>query len=345
MLALSGDMPRKLQGTDHIQTTAPDLVFRDVSLYSETISAPAQAPAVIHQAIAAAYAGRGVAHLMLPQDVIGGSAQGAVSSVATLRPPPERAAGEADLAELARRIDQAGGVVIMCGAGCHGAVNELRAVGPAQGAIDPFGQGQGLMPFGDPRWMGGIGMIGTRPVYHAVMHCDLLLMVGTDYPYSEFLPRKGTVVQIDERPQALGRRAPTALGVVGSVGPTLKLLLDRVAAKTDTSFLEHVTKERRSWDAMLDEQADPARSPTGSTRRRWRAPSATWRRAMRCSCWTPGSTRYGPPTGFARAARSGSSDRSTMRRSGRRLARPTASRRWTGRARSSRCAATAASTC
>src|ERR1700733_10601879 len=70
VLALSGNMPRQFQGTDYIQTTAPDLLFRDVALYTETISSPAQAPRVIHQAIAAAYAGRGVAHLTLPQDII-----------------------------------------------------------------------------------------------------------------------------------------------------------------------------------------------------------------------------------------------------------------------------------
>src|SRR6202042_1923532 len=89
VLALSGDMPRQFQGTDYIQTTAPDLLFRDVALYTETISSPVQAPAVIHQAIAAAYAGRGVAHLTLPQDVIGATAGGAVFSVATLKPRPE----------------------------------------------------------------------------------------------------------------------------------------------------------------------------------------------------------------------------------------------------------------
>src|ERR1700726_5008280 len=77
VLALSGDMPRKMQGTDFIQTTSPDLLFRDVSLYTETISAAAQAPAVIHQAIAAAYAGPGVAHLTLPQDVLSAKAGGA----------------------------------------------------------------------------------------------------------------------------------------------------------------------------------------------------------------------------------------------------------------------------
>src|ERR1700747_2345579 len=121
VLALSGDMPRKLQGTDFIQTTEPDLLFRDVSLYTQTVSSPAQAPAVIHQAIAAAYAGRGVAHLTLPQDVIAAKADGGISSVATLKPRPQLAASTADVAEIARRVDQAGTVVIMCGAGCQGA--------------------------------------------------------------------------------------------------------------------------------------------------------------------------------------------------------------------------------
>src|ERR1700682_1141891 len=119
VLALSGDMPRKMHGTDFIQTTEPDLLFRDVSLYTQTVSSPAQAPGVIHQAIAAAYAGCGVAHLTLPQDVIAANEAVGVASVATLKPRPELAASEADIAEVARRIDQADSVVIMCGDGCH----------------------------------------------------------------------------------------------------------------------------------------------------------------------------------------------------------------------------------
>src|SRR5579862_8854990 len=92
VLALSGDMVRKMRGTDFIQTTEPDLLFRDVSLYTETISSAAQAPAVIHQAIAAAYAGPGVAHLTLPQDVVSAKAAGGLTSVATLRHRQEFAA-------------------------------------------------------------------------------------------------------------------------------------------------------------------------------------------------------------------------------------------------------------
>jgi pyruvate dehydrogenase (quinone) len=261
VLALSGDMVRKLHGTDYIQTTAPDLLFRDVSLYTETISTPAQAPGVIHQAIAAAYAGRGVAHLTLPQDVIGANAEGDVASVATLKPRQEIAARDEDIAEIARRIDQAGSVVIMCGAGCHGAGDELRALSDRLRApLIHSVKGKDIMPYDDPHWIGGIGMIGTKPAYRAVMDCGLLLMVGTDYPYPEFLPKKGTIVQIDERQEVLGRRAPTALGIVGSARPSLKSLLDRVAAKDDTRFWDKVTRERRQWDEKLDQQADPARS-------------------------------------------------------------------------------------
>jgi pyruvate dehydrogenase (quinone) len=116
------------------------------------------------------------------------------------------------------------------------------------------------MPYDDTRWVGGIGMIGSKAAYNAIMHCSLLLMLGTDYPYSEFLPHKGDIIQVDERARVLGRRAPTALGVVGSVRPTLKLLLTKVAAKANTEFWDQVVKERREWDEMLDKQADPARS-------------------------------------------------------------------------------------
>jgi pyruvate dehydrogenase (quinone) len=261
VLALSGDMPRKMQGTDFFQTTAPDLLFRDVSLYTETISSAAQAPAVIHQAIAAAYAGPGVAHLTLPQDVIAANADGAALSVATLKPRGEFSASEAEVAEIARRIDAAGSVVIMCGAGCRGAADLLRALSDRLKApLVHSVKGKDIMAYDDPRWMGGLGMIGTKAVYNAVMHCDLLLMVGADYPYSNFLPTKGAVIQIDERAQALGRRAPTALGVVGSVRPSLKLLLDKVAAKTETKFWDNATRERAKWDEMLTKQSDLARS-------------------------------------------------------------------------------------
>jgi pyruvate dehydrogenase (quinone) len=261
VLALSGEMQRALEGTDYFQTTDTNMLFRDVSLYTETISSPAQAPAVIHQAIAAAYAGRGVAHLTLPVDVVTATVDGGVTSLTTLKPRPEIVASEEDIAEIARRVDDAGSVVIMCGAGCHGAAEELRALSDLLKApLIHSVKGKDIMPYDDPRWMGGIGMIGTKADYHAVMHCDLFLMLGTDYPYSGFLPHKADVIQVDERARVLGRRAPTELGVIGSVRPTVKSLLGRLKPKSDRAFFDRIAEGRKSWDDMLDKQSDPARS-------------------------------------------------------------------------------------
>ena len=137
---------------------------------------------------------------------------------------------------MARRIDEADNIVIMCGAGCHGAAEELRALSDRLKApLIHSVKGKDIMPYDDPRWMGGIGMIGTKADYHAVMHCNLFVMLGTDYPYSEFLPRKIVVIQVDQRARVIGRRAPTELGVIGSVRPTVKALLDRVKSKSDRS--------------------------------------------------------------------------------------------------------------
>ena len=146
VLAISGDMPRQLESVEYFQATNPNLLFRDVSLYTETISSPAQAPAVIHQAIAAAYAGRGVAHLTVPVDVLTAKAEGSVASIATLRPTPEIVASEDDIAEMARRIDEAGSIVIMCGAGCHGAADELRALSDRLTALMPLFRRQRRRP-------------------------------------------------------------------------------------------------------------------------------------------------------------------------------------------------------
>ena len=262
VLALSGELPRDLRGIDYFQATDPDVLFRDVSLYTETISSPGQAAAVIHQAIGTAYAGRGVAHLTLPSDILQAKTEAGISSIATLSPVPDIVPTEAAIAEAAKLIAASKRVVIMCGAGCHGSASELLAISDRLKApLIHSVKGQDVMPYDEPHWMGGIGMIGTKASYHAVMKCDLFLMLGTDYPYSGFLPHDAVVIQIDDRARVLGRRAPTKLGIVGSVRPALKLLLERVDARSDSKFFEEVTDARRKWDEMLDTQSDLARSP------------------------------------------------------------------------------------
>ena len=143
VLAISGDMPRKLHGIDYFQSTKPDLLFCDVSLYTETIITPEQAPAVIHQAIAAAYAGRSVAHLTLPQDVVLAHADGDVASVEPAATPGDR--GERRGRRPYREPDRCRGECshhVRCrlprsGSGAEGS---LRS---SEGAADPFRQGSG----------------------------------------------------------------------------------------------------------------------------------------------------------------------------------------------------------
>ena len=261
VLALSGEMPRRLKGIDYHQSTEPDLLFRDVSLYTQTITAPAQAPGVIHQAISSAYAGPGVAHLTLPQDVLSSRIEHAVPSVATLIPRTEIAPDDREIDAVARRVDAAHSVAILCGAGCRGSSDLLRDLSDRLKAPLVYTvRGKEIMAYDDPRWMGGLGMIGSKPAYNAVQDCELLLMVGTDYPYSNFLPAHGNVIQIDERAAAIGRRAPTALGVMGSVRPTLVALLQRVRQKTESAFFDKVARGRRAWDELLDKQSDLMRS-------------------------------------------------------------------------------------
>lgn len=263
VLALSGDMPRKLQGIDFIQTTKPDLLFRDVSLYTDTITTPEQASNLIHRAISSAYAGRGVAHLTLPQDIMQARADGQMMSIKTLKPRAELTANEEDIAAIVKQINSVNNIVIMCGAGCYGLAEELRELSnKLKAPLIHSVKGKDIMAYDDPCWMGGIGMIGTKAVYNAVMNCELFLMIGTDYPYSEYLPKKGIVIQIDDRPEILGRRIPTALGVAGSARPTIKLLLKYLSPKTQTGFFDKVSLERQSWDSMLDKQADLGRSQT-----------------------------------------------------------------------------------
>ncbi len=261
VLAISGGVPAEFRGVDYRQENAPNLLFRDVAVYTETITDPAMAAPVIHQAIAEAYGARGVAHLNIPQDVIGGKVHGPMPSIPTLRPRPEVAPTGDDVDEALRLIDEAKSVAVLCGVGCRGSEAELIALSDRLCAplLHTY-RAQDMLPYTDPRWMGGVGLIGGQPGVDAVKDADLLLMLGSDYPYGEWLPQDGRVVQVDERAFVLGRRAATKLGIVGSVRPTLRMLLDGLAQRDDRTFFDKVAADRRKWNAMLDAKADPARS-------------------------------------------------------------------------------------
>jgi pyruvate dehydrogenase (quinone) len=261
VLAISGGVPAAMRGTDYLQEDSPDLLFSDVAVYTQVVAAAEQAPGVFHQAIAQAYGARGVAHINIPPEVFAATLSKPVPSLPTLRPRPAVAPAEGDIAAALALIDKAGTIAVLCGAGCRGAEPELIELSERLKApLTHTYRGQELLPYRDPHWIGGVGLIGSRAGVDAVRDADLLLMLGTDYPYVDFLPKHGNVIQIDERAIALGRRTSVSLGIVGSVKPALQMLLEHLSARTDDSFFAQATKVRQEWDKMLDERADPARS-------------------------------------------------------------------------------------
>jgi pyruvate dehydrogenase (quinone) len=159
-------------------------------------------------------------------------------------------------------IDDAATVAILAGNGCRGALAELMTLSDKlQAPIVHTFRAKDLAGYADPRWIGGVGLIGGAPGVDALREAELMLMLGSDYPYSEFLPDKGRVIQVDERAVALGRRTPIELGVVGSVRLAISALSPLVRPKADSGFRARTAEARRRWDEMLDRRADPTRSP------------------------------------------------------------------------------------
>ena len=261
VLAIAGDVPTTMAGIDYLQAADHVQAFRDACVYAASINSPDAAAAQIHEAIAAAYGSRGVALLNIPQDVFGGKTAKSVQSFATLRQRPEFSPAESDLDEASRLIDAGKSVVLFVGFGAHSARVEIIALAEKLNApIVHTYRALDLYPFDHPLVIGGLGLIGSKAGYEAIHSCDVLVMIGSDYPYTEFLPQKAKVVQIDERASAIGRRLSVTQAVVGSSRPSVTGLLERVQPKFNDSFLRAAQKGWQSWVEMLDKKADPSRS-------------------------------------------------------------------------------------
>jgi thiamine pyrophosphate-dependent acetolactate synthase large subunit-like protein len=261
VLAIAGDVPTRLGGIDYLQAADHVQSFRDACVYAASINSPDAAPAQIHEAIAAAYGGSGVALLNIPQDVFAGKTSKPVPSLGTLRPRPEVSPALEDLERAAEIINRASSVVLFVGFGARSAKSEIAALAvKLKAPIVHTYRALDLYPFDDPWVIGGLGLIGSKAGHDAVQSCDVLLMIGSDYPYSEFLPRKATVIQIDERASTIGRRLPVKQAIVGSSRPSVAGLLALLQEKSDDRFLKGAQSAWRSWRGMLGEKADPARS-------------------------------------------------------------------------------------
>ncbi len=259
VLAIAAQVPSGEVGSNYFQETRPEALFRECSVYCETISDADQMPRTLETAIRAAVGHRGVSVVAMPGDVALRSTTGmlARSAGALLPSPSVTIPGEEDIAELAALLNGAQKVTILAGRGCRTAHADLvKLAGVLQAPIVHALGGKEFVEYDNPYDVGMTGLIGFSSGYDAMMACDVLLMLGTDFPYRQFYPEKAKVAQIDLIPENLGRRTAIDIGLVGDVGATLAALIPRLTTGRDGSFLktalENYAKSREGLDDLAD---------------------------------------------------------------------------------------------
>src|SRR6478735_3034601 len=276
VLAICGQVPRPEIGSDFFQEVDNDVLFADVSVFTATVSSPEQLPALVERAGNAALQQRGVAVLTLPGDVGGMELprDTPVPRFVTDQPPlPPLAASVADAATA---INRAGRVAMLVGAGArHARAEVLETAERLSAPMVVTLKGKEGLEHDNPYEVGQSGLLGNHASAVAFEGCDLLLMVGTDFPYKEFYPDGKTVVQVDAVGAHIGRRHPVDHPVVGDSQATLTALLPLLEAKTDVGLLD---KARSSYDAWRERQShltdpDYERKPSGLLRRKVDNPS------------------------------------------------------------------------
>lgn len=252
VIAIAGDVESKLIDTAALEELNPYKFFDAAALYIGRVVNPEQARAVITTAITTAVIDRGPTVISLPGDVAASEAPDGMHTVAIPAKAVFRPA-EADLEKLARLINDAKTVAIFGGDGCRDARNEVLTL--ANKLKAPVGysfRGKQWLEHDNPYATGMTGLLGYGGTYNAIHGADLLLLLGTDFPFSEFLPN-GNVkkVQIDTNPKHLGRRTALDLGLVGDVQATVAAVLPKIREKNDTSFLEKHLAQTREFDELL----------------------------------------------------------------------------------------------
>ncbi|MEG8046540.1 ubiquinone-dependent pyruvate dehydrogenase [Sphingomonas aerolata] len=258
VLAIAAQIPSAEIGSNYFQETRPEALFRECSVYCETISDADQMPRTLDTAIRAAVGHRGVAVVAMPGDVALRTTTGlnARSSMALLPEAATIIPDQDSLARLAALLNDAGKVTILAGRGCRGAHAQLVALaGVLQAPVVHALGGKEFVEYDNPYDIGMTGLIGFSSGYDAMMACDTLLMLGTDFPYRQFYPEKAEVAQIDLRPENLGRRTAIDLGLVGDVGATIDHVLPLLTRERDGAFLRDAREDYAKSRKGLDELA------------------------------------------------------------------------------------------
>ena len=263
VLAIAAQIPSNEIGSGYFQETRPEHLFAQCSHYCETVSHPDQMPRVLEIAIQTAIARRGVSVVSIPGDVALQAAS--VESPRLHFPPPKPTVrpSEEEIESLARVLNESKKITIFGGAGCAGAHAELIALaGKLNAPIVHALRGKEFIEYENPFDVGLTGLLGFSSGRHAMMNCDLLLMLGTDFPYQQFFPKDATIVQIDVRGEQLGRRTKVNYGFVGDIKTTLGALLPKLEQNTSDEHLKTSVEHYRKTRKGLDELATPGSGKT-----------------------------------------------------------------------------------
>jgi pyruvate dehydrogenase (quinone) len=264
VLAIAAQIPSHEIGSGYFQETHPENLFKDCSYYCELISQPEQMPRVLAIAMRTAITKRGVAVVVIPGDVAlrecpDGAITLGVSRIASVVRPSN---GELLLA--ANLLNGAKRVTILGGAGCEGAHDELIAIAERLKApVVHAMRGKEFIEYDNPYDVGMTGLLGFSSGYHAMMNCDALLMLGTDFPYQQFYPKNARIIQVDIRGDQIGRRTKVDLGLIGTVKDTVEALLPHLKEKADTAYLDRCVDHYKDARRGLDELAvgEPGKTP------------------------------------------------------------------------------------
>jgi pyruvate dehydrogenase (quinone) len=262
VLAICGQVPLAELGSDFFQEVDNDAVFRDVSVFCHTVTSGEQLPRLLEQAVQLALDTPGVSVLTVPGDVAGADVSGPAPHFTIDRRPviPDPTA----LGEAAQMIDAASAVTLLVGIGARSARTEVLALADRLGApmVLTLKAKEGL-EHDNPFAVGQSGLIGNPAAQHAFESCDLLVILGSDFPYTDWYPTGKQVVQIDERGAHIGRRTSVHLGVVGDVRLAVAALYERVAPKADRAHLAAATDRYDAWRERQQQLADPGYDSRG----------------------------------------------------------------------------------
>jgi pyruvate dehydrogenase (quinone) len=258
VLAIAAHIPSSEIGIDYFQATHPESLFKDCSHYVELVSSPELLPQILARAMRVAVGRRGVAVIVLPGDVALKKIAAKIPAWLLPAKPLVRPA-DAEMTALADFLNTGSRVTLFCGAGCAAAHDEvIELAGKLKAPIVHTLRGKEHIEYDNAFDVGMTGLVGFASGYHAMKSCDTLLIMGADFPYRQFFPEDARIAQIDLRPEALGNRCPLALGVLGEVRETLRLLLPAIRQKSDSRHLDHAlsdyAKARRDLDDLAESQ-------------------------------------------------------------------------------------------